>query len=252
MSAPTPRTDPAERRSARAQRQAAERAAAAAAARRRQRVVVGAVVAAVVAVVVGVGGVVQSSRDTVDGPAGDPSGVVDGAISRGAATAPVTVTVYEDFLCPACRAADERLGATYDDLVERGEIRLEHRPIAILDGYSDDRYSTRALNAAACVTDSSADSYPAFHDALFAAQPAEGGPGLSDDRLTEMASQAGAADAEQCIADLRFEDWTRRTTDAASRAGVNATPTILVGGAPLGEWSDEALRAAVSAARDAG
>lgn len=231
----------------RAARLAAAKAAQAAAHRRRRRWVVTVVSGLLLALVVGMGVGVQRSRDSADGPAGDPAGVVAGGIRTGSAEAPVTVVVYEDFLCPACRAADERLGATYDDLVERGEIALEHRPIAFLDRYSTDRYSTRALNAAACVVDRSPTAYPAFHDALLAAQPAEGGPGLTDDRLVALAEQAGASDVSSCVADLSFEDWTRRTTDAASRAGVNATPTILVGGVPLTEWSEQALRSAVAA-----
>jgi len=246
---PTTHPPSGDRRSERARRLSAERAAAAAAARRRHRLLVGLAAGTVVALVVGLGVAVQSSRDSVDAPPGDPRGVVDGAISLGATAAPVVVTVYEDFLCPACRAADGVLGATYDDLLEQEAIRLEHRPIAILDGYSTDRYSSRSLNAAACVVDGAAAAFPAFHDALFAAQPAEGGAGLSDSRLTELADEAGAPDVGSCIADERFAGWARSSTDAASRAGINSTPTILIDGTPLREWSDEALRTAVAAAR---
>lgn len=245
---PTTDTVTGDRRSERARRLSAERAAAASAARRRHRLLVGLAAGTVVAVVVGLGVAVQASRDSVDAPAGDPRGVVDGAIPVGASTAPVLVTVYEDFLCPACRAADGALGATYDDLLEQEAIRLEHKPIAILDGYSTDRYSSRSLNAVACVVDVAPGAFPAFHDALFAEQPAEGGAGLSDSRLTELADEAGAPGTGGCIADGRFAGWARSTTDDASRAGINSTPTILVDGEPLREWSDEALRTAVSAA----
>jgi len=246
-----PTTHPAtgDRRNESSRRLSAERAAAAAEARRRRRVRVGLAAGTAVALVVGLGVAVQASRDSVDAPTGDPRGVVGGAISLGASGAPVVVTVYEDFLCPACRAADGVLGATYDDLIEQEAIQLEHKPIAILDGYSTDRYSSRSLNATACVVDSAPAAFPAFHDALFAAQPAEGGPGLSDSRLTELAEQAGAPGVGSCIAGERYAGWARSTTDAASRAGVNSTPTILVDGTPLREWTDEALRTAVTAAR---
>ena len=115
--------------------------------------------------------------------------------------------------------------------------------------YSTNRYSSRSLNAAACVVDSTPAAFPAFHDTLFAAQPAEGGSGLSDIRLTELAEQAGAPGVGSCIAGERYAGWARSTTDAASRAGANSTPTILVDGTPLREWTDEALRTAVTAAR---
>lgn len=237
-----------DRRTSRAARVARERAVAQAADRRRHRRVVTAASGTVVALVVALGVGVQATRDSVEGPTGDPRGIVGGGVVLGSADAPVTVVVYEDFLCPACRAADARLGASYDALLEEEAIRLEHRPIAILDGYSTDRYSSRALNAAACVADADVTAYPAFSDGLFAAQPVEGGPGLTDSDLAEIASAAGAPDVGSCIADGRFADWARRTTDDASRAGVNSTPTILVGGTPLQEWTDEALRSAVSAA----
>jgi protein-disulfide isomerase len=42
----------------------------------------------------------------------------------------------------------------------------------------------------------------------------------------------------------RYAGWTAALTDEASRAGINATPTVLVNGREI-ERSVEALRAAV-------
>jgi protein-disulfide isomerase len=96
------------------------------------------------------------------------------------------------------------------------------------------------------------EAFAEFHAALFAEQPAEGGPGLSDERLIELAAAAGAAGAEveDGIRDRLFEDWTRRVTDAASQAGVTGTPTVLIDGAPLdlAEATPENLAARVEAA----
>jgi protein-disulfide isomerase len=201
---------------------------------------------------VGLGVAVQASRNSTDGTTATPSGLVEGSVQVGATSAPVTVTVYEDYLCPACREAEEQLGATLDSLVEQGAIRLQYRPMAFLDRASTDRYSTRALNAVACVVDSAPQSFPTMHSSLFAAQPAEGGAGIADGRLVELAAQAGAGDQSDCIGDLRFQDWTRRMTDQASRDGVVGTPTYLVDGTPLPERTPEALRAAVQRARTSG
>jgi protein-disulfide isomerase len=79
------------------------------------------------------------------------------------------------------------------------------------------------------------EAFLEFHDALFAEQPAEGGPGLTDQRLGELAAAAGATGAGvgQAITGLVYEDWTRQVTDAASRAGITGTPTVLVDGEPL-------------------
>jgi protein-disulfide isomerase len=245
---PPPGAGPREQRSTRAKRVAAERAAAEARQRRRRAAWATTAALVVLALVVGLGIAVQASRDSSDASAAVPAGLVDGAVQVGGA-APVTVEVYEDFLCPACREAEELLGPTLSSLAEEGTISLAYRPMAFLDRASSDRYSTRALNAVACAVDSTPESFPALHASLFAAQPAEGGAGLSDARLSELAAQAGAGDQSQCIADLRFEEWTRRMTDQASRDGVVGTPTYVVAGTPLTERTPEALRTAVQQAR---
>jgi protein-disulfide isomerase len=224
--------------------------------RRRRRAVVGGVVAAVVVVVaVVVVIVVQSARTSTSPDAAVPANTVDGgtAFAVGPADAPVTVDVYEDFLCPACRQFEATAGDTLAGLAAEGTAQVRYHPIAILDRASTDDYSTRALNAAAVVADAAGtEAFHAFHDALFAEQPAEGGPGLTDERLGELAAEAGATgpDVEEAITGLVYEDWTREVTDAASRAGVAGTPTVLVDGAPLQDRSAEGLRAAVAAAQE--
>jgi protein-disulfide isomerase len=71
---------------------------------------------------------------------------------------------------------------------------------------------------------------------------------LSDRQLTDLTGQAGAPDAGTCIAERRFEPWTRQVTDQASQAGINQTPTVLVNGKPLADTTAAGLRAAVNAA----
>ena len=181
------------------QRIEAKRAAEAAAraqAQRRRRTVLGAVVGAVVvlvALVVVI--VVQTQRTATPDTAAVPAGTVaDGsAVAVGSADAPVVVDLYEDFLCPACLQFETVNGETLQALVDDGTVQLRYHPIAILDRYSTDEYSTRSLNAAGVVLDAAgADAFVEFHRLLFGAQPAEGGPGLSDDELITFAAQAGA------------------------------------------------------------
>ena len=90
--------------------------------------------------------------------------------------------------------------------------------------------------------------FPAYLKRLFAEQPPDNGAGLPDDQLIALGRQAGAGDEfAQCVQDERYADWTKSVTDAASRAGVNGTPTVLVNGNPVDRTSD-GLRAAVAAA----
>lgn len=231
-----------------------------AAARRRRGVTVALVVVVVLAVVVGVGIAVQMSRSDVPGGpvSGDaaPTGVVDRyAVPRGDGSAPVTLTIYEDFQCPACRSVEAVLGPAIDRYVESRTVQVEYRPIAFLDDASTTAYSSRALNAAACVLDErGTDAFVRMHDLLFAEQPPEGTAGLSDTQLTELAVRAGSAReaVAGCIDDERFASWAGAATEQASKDGVNATPTILVDGEQLqlsgGENPVTTLREAVRAA----
>lgn len=229
------------REKARALREAAERQQR----RRRNRLVV-AVVVAVLAVVVGVGVVTQSARSDVGSASAAPAHVTDGGIVTGPADAPHTVSVYLDYQCPACRAFETENAAWLEGLRDAGKIRLEYKPIAILDRFSSTQYSTRSANAAACVADSSPKAYTAFNDAMFAQQPPENSAGLTDDRLVEIARDAGAAaSVGQCIGDGTFTGWVASTTDAASRSGVQGTPTVLVDGHVVDNPTRQALEAAL-------
>jgi protein-disulfide isomerase len=88
---------------------------------------------------------------------------------------------------------------------------------------------------------------------LFANQPAEGTAGLSDDELIDLGRRAGAGgDAfASCVKSLRYESWTKTVTDAASKDGVNGTPTVRVNGTPVEQPTPDNLRAAIEAAAKA-
>jgi protein-disulfide isomerase len=231
----------------RRQRAATAREAARRAERRRRLRTV--LLVAVLVLVVGAGIAVQAARSTSGGPSGLPAGTVQQfGIPLGSPDAPVTVELYEDFLCPACRQFEEAAGAELRELAAEGTVRVVYRPFAFLDGYSTRRYSTRALNAAACAADQG--RFVEMHDQLFRAQPPEGGPGLSDDRLVALGEGAGVGSDSfaACVNDLRYERWTQQATDAASKDGVVQTPTVVVNGQQLPEATLDGLRAAVAAA----
>ncbi|MBZ5735928.1 DsbA family protein [Nocardioides sp. TRM66260-LWL] len=245
---------------------AAETVRAAQRSRARRRLLVQAVVGLVVAVVaIGVTLVVLNGGDDA-GPAAasDPSApvagtpdqvtdsgafVVGAAAKAGAAKPKVTVQVVEDFQCPACRAFEESGGKQLlAQYAASKDVRVEYRGIAFLDRASSTRYSTRSLNASACVMASGPTVWQRFHDELFAQQPAEGGDGLPDEQLVSLAEQAGAKDVASCITDGRYESWTAATTKAFFDQGGQGTPTIFVNGQQLPSGDPAALKAAVDAA----
>jgi protein-disulfide isomerase len=208
-------------------------AAQAAAERRRRSFVVGGSVLAVIVVVVGIAIVVNNSRDTTSvTSSGTPANVTDTySIVRGDATAPVTVRLYEDFQCPICKEYEAFLGATYDQMVKDGTIKIAYHPMAFLDQMSSTDYSSRALETAACTLDNAGvDAYVKLHQLLYDNQPEENSAGLTDDQLADYASQAGAdkSAVSACQADDRFADWVKAATNANGKDAPNGTPTMYV------------------------
>ena len=217
-----------EARKEKAAKQAAALAAARARRKRREQLTVGGIVAVVLVLLAGI--VWWNVRDT--GPVDAPANVVDGyALAVGDPDAEHEVTIYEDFLCPACGDFEKSANVPLSDAAQAGKVYVKYYPFELLTGFDD--YSRRALNALAVVLDESGpDVAKEFHDALYAAQPAEGGEMPDDDWLVQKAAEAGAdADAVRPgIEDMAFGEWVDETTDHASKEGVRATPTILVDG----------------------
>ena len=229
------------------QRLADQTAAAARTERQRRGLFRGVVVAVVLLLVAGVAVIVNLGRAAEQERSASPAHLVDGGILVGEAD--VTLTVYEDFLCPPCGSFASENRGQIEAWVADGTVQVDYRPVAILDRLSPDLYPTRALAAAGAVVDRSPEAYPDFHAALFAAQPQQGAPGLTDGQLSDLAVGAGASqDVRALIGSGRFLDWAAATTARSSQAGVVGTPTVLVDGVQLQDTSATGLRVAVAAA----
>jgi protein-disulfide isomerase len=242
-------------RQSKRERLAARRAAEAAArerAERRRRTLLGGVIAGVVVLVVLVAVIlVQMNRTATSPTAATPANTTDSVIVVGSSTAPVTVDLYEDFQCPNCKAFEAQSGSTLAQLIAAGTVQAHYHGMAFLDTSANDKYSTRALNAAAAVVANGGPSaFQSFHDLLFANQPPETGSGLTDAQLVQYANQAGATGpaVEQAIKSLKYDDWVKNATDQASKDGVTGTPTVFVDGQKLADMSAAGLSAAVSTA----
>jgi protein-disulfide isomerase len=217
--------------------------------RRRRAIVVTAAIVGVFALVLGIGYAVQSTRDTTGEQAALPSGVVNRyAVPRGEESAPVTLTVFEDFMCPHCAAFEASAGPMLEKYVESGDVRVEYHPMAFVDDFS-----TTSANAYAAVLDVAGPQVAAeFHDRLFA-EISTGGP-LSDAELVDLAVTAGARESEvtEPIQNGKFEQWVVNATGAANQAEVRQTPTVWVNGEPVEYATTDELAAAVEQAIRAG
>lgn len=217
-----------------------ERAAAAAKvaeeARRRERrttaMRVGAVVLAML-VIVG-GGIWAGTRgggsDKVDTNAATSEGASSYSLVVGEKSAPHTVVIYEDFQCPYCRDFEAASRAGLAQAAAQGTVRIEYRPFNFLQP----DYSAQALNAFAHVLKTSgSDVAKKFHDLLYENQPSETGPWPPMSKLVDLAVQAGAdkSAVQAGILDTSSEKaWVQGATQQAEKAGVQATPTVLLDG----------------------
>lgn len=153
------------------------------------------------------------------------------ATGKPSTTTPVKVTIYEDFLCPGCGALEQTAGAFLSQAVAKGEITLDYRPYAFLASMSTNDYSARAWNAAVCVNDKGGvKAFKAFHDILFANQPAEGGAGPEDAQLIDWAKEAGVTGIDACINKQVFTPWVEKALEQGKKDGVSGTPTVRING----------------------
>ena len=131
----------------------------------------------------------------------------------------VDIRIYADYLCKLCGDFQRTNLDQLEPLVKAGAVTVEMHPVAIYTGHSaGTKYSLRAANAAACVANYSPNAFWKFNAALFMNQPAEGGPGLTDDQLKKRVAGSGASATSQidsCIDDGRFISWVGAASDRA-------------------------------------
>jgi len=157
-----------------------------------------------------------------------------GATSEGDGIAlgdgPVRVDAYIDFLCPFCRQFEQRSGAYLDRLLDSGAVTLVYHPLGFLDRLSTTRYSTRASAASGCASDFA--GFRPYKDALFANQPPEGGPGLSQEELIELGRAVGlpVPGFAACVTEEVHLSWSEYVTRMAAERGVSGMPSVFVAG----------------------
>lgn len=214
------------------------------------------IVSAVVVVALAIAGIVavvnNNSNKAADAAARDlGAGVVsmDGSITWGDEAAPATVEYWGDFLCPACRAFGDEASATIEDAVNDGQARYVFYPVAILNnGTNPTGYSGRAASAMFCAAEEP-EGYK-FMKALFDGQPPQGGPGLSDEELAELAADVGLNESwNQCYEAGEYADMPLENTQQFDQNGFQGTPTVLVNGSELSSRSAGSIQSAIDAAQ---
>jgi protein-disulfide isomerase len=233
-------------------------AAAEAELRYKQRyIAAGTVVVLLLITFIGVG--VQSSRAKISADVDTTNATAATGVKVGNQQAPVLVDLYEDFQCPTCNNLEQ--GGLTTDLaakVKATTIKVNYHVMSFLDSLSGgNKYSSRAANAGYCAADQSPAAFAKFHDILYGKnadgqnnQPAEGSNGRPDSQLIAWGKEAGitSADFSTCVTSNQHKDLVAGVTEAASKRGVNGTPTVFVAGARVGSSGSTVTVAQIDAA----
>jgi protein-disulfide isomerase len=205
--------------------------------KRRRGMIVGGSVVAVLAIAAVIGVVVANNNS--GGGSGTPAAAPAGAtgtsklvIPSGATDAPSTLTVYEDFRCPACGQFEKTYRDTVHSLQDSGQMRVDYHIVRIIDGNLGGTGSLTAGNAAACAQDQ--NKFRDFHDVLYENQPPE-----TDDKfaqkpyLLQLAGKVpGLTNAAftACVNNGTYDDWIKASNADFGKSGYNSTPTVLLNG----------------------
>jgi protein-disulfide isomerase len=189
-----------------------------------------AAIVAVVLIAIGAGGGSDSAGTTsVPATTGAErssflAGVPQHGDTLGSASAPATLTVYEDPQCPFCR--DWALGtlpAVVADYVKPGRLKLVYRGIQVIG--SNSQQGLRAIYAAG-----RQNKLWNLADALYRRQGPENSGWITDSVIGEAAASVGAsADSIQTAAGS--PGVTTQLREAARQAGadqVEGTPTFVL------------------------
>jgi protein-disulfide isomerase len=220
------------------ERLAVEREKQRAADKRRRALIVGASVVCVLGLAAVIGVVAANAgkdEDSSAGPAVAPSGAQGKdslAIPVGKDGAKSTLTVWEDFRCPACQAFEVAYRPVLHELADAGKLKIEYHLVRLIDGNLGGSGSLRAANAAACAQD--AGRFRDYHDVLYANQPKETDDAFADDdKLIELAGKVKGLDSpafRKCVKDGTHNSWVDKANQAFRTGGFNGTPTVLLGG----------------------
>lgn len=159
-------------------------------------------------------------------------------LSLGDANAPVTIDIFEDFQCPACKSFTENTEPlVIENLVATGKARyvFHHYPFLDGSGARGNGESDQAANAAMCANEQG--KFWEMHSILFANWNGENQGAFSNRRLQAMAESIGLDmnAFNSCFNANKYESEIQADFDLGEQMGVTGTPTIFVNGTRAGE-----------------
>lgn len=169
--------------------------------------------------------------------AGDP-------LAQGRADAPVVMVEYADFKCGFCgKFARDTEPGLVKKYVDEGTLRIEWRNFPIFG--EDSERAARGAWAAG-----KQGRFWQFHEAAYADGSKE--KGFGQDRLEELAKEAGVKDADRFVSDVDSDAAkaaVKKDQEEAYGLGATSTPSFVINGRPVsGAQPDEVFDQAIEAA----
>ncbi|MFE6893214.1 thioredoxin domain-containing protein [Streptomyces sp. NPDC057694] len=225
------------------ERLAAEREKQKAAEKRRRTLIVGASVVCVLGLAAVIGVVAANSGDdgggdTASGPVSAPQGAAGTdklAVPVGQDTATSTLTIWEDFRCPACKSFEDNYRTTLHELTDAGKVKIEYHLVTLIDSNMGGSGSLRAGNAAGCAQD--AGKFRDYHDVLYENQPEESDDAFSkNSKLLELAGKVDGLTTDtfkSCVNDGKHDTWIQQSYKKFQDDKLGGTPTVILNGKTL-------------------
>lgn len=163
----------------------------------------------------------------------------------GSENATVDVFAFEDYQCPFCREFE--LNGGLDHLLDRwvtsGAVRLVYKDLAFI---SED--SIAAAEASQAVWDLAPGNWTEWNRLVFERQGMEKSGWASRANLVELARGWGKVPFDEfsrAMDDKTYQAEVQGDVDEAREAGVNSTPSIVVGGRRFNALDRAAVDAAI-------
>jgi protein-disulfide isomerase len=155
------------------------------------------------------------------------SGIPQDGTTLGKGSAPVNISLYEDFQCPICaQFSHDTFPELVDQDVRSGKVKIVSEPLAFIG--SDSVEAARAALAAG-----EQNRYWPYSSLLFENQGEENSGYVTSDFLRGLAQDTPGLDVNEWSSDLGGSAFTPELEAAQARArsdGVDATPTLVVSG----------------------
>jgi protein-disulfide isomerase len=142
----------------------------------------------------------------------------------GTQSAPITMEVFSDFQCPACRAFYEQtLRRVIDNYVASGKVYLVHRDFPLEQTHKYAREAARYANAAARI-----GKFEKVEEALYAKQPIWSVDGRLDPVVASVLTPAEMKRVHQLLQNGNLDSAIEQDMQSARKIPVRQTPTVVL------------------------